>query len=623
MKFVHTLLLSASLLSFQVYAMEPDEIVEYVYNPKFTYSSGVFNYNRDGSIFSTSSCPPQKVRNQKALIYNDSPKELKESALYKESSLYKVIPGQDGRKHISNTTTWPHCINTKLKMTFNGSAWGGSATMIGPHHLLTCGHCVYDFDEKIKFQEIFAYPALNGEMAPFEELKVTKAYIFRSWFNKGDPNFDIAVLLLDQSIGEYTGWGGLLSTSDTELSLEEVHITGYPGDKGFKYMWGMSHKIKSMTSEKIYYEHDTQGGQSGGAISIKKYGMPFVVGVHTNGCGYEQEYIDSLSRNTSFYSSLTNSGVRLSGRKFTDLILKVMPATYVLNNNKDSLFIAPNPIPQMKALNLRERQSNMDDCMSIIKKYSLPIEQLEMLREFDINEVENIGLLLFNIKQNLEKNKLSGPEATRLWNIAYPPGNRGVSAQSPAVKQYDTYIKEVRLLTRIIKEDMAEYQELTGRMHPGWEPWIGNKISSDSTTKIRLSPHQRREAIFTIRGAMIDDCINLYNQLKNSNLTFGELEKLLVKVSDLYNTRKEKAANLGVIDIKGKNVSDHFALSAPTLKEWLSYGINHHKRNMKWNAQSGNIDHINEVKNDILYSMELYKTVYGISHPRWNEFSKM
>lgn len=343
MKLSHVLFLSVSLFSFQAYAMDPYEIVEHIYNQTITYSPSIFSYSKDGSTLSTSPCLPKKNRNQQAMLYNKNPKEFKEAALYKETSLYKVIPGQDGRKRIENTATWPHCINTKLKMISNGNAWGGSGTMIGPHHVLTCAHCVYDFDEKSWFKEILACPALNGKIAPFGEVKVTRAYIFKSWLTIGDSNFDIALLLLDQSIGDYTGWGGLLSAPDTDLSQEEVYIIGYPGDKGFKQMWGMGHKIKEMTSDKVYYEHDTQGGQSGSAIWINKYGMPLILGVHTLGCGYKQDFIDSLPRTTQFYSSLVNSGVRLSERKFTDLLLKNISNNYILNNSSlaNDPFVTP------------------------------------------------------------------------------------------------------------------------------------------------------------------------------------------------------------------------------------------------------------------------------------------
>lgn len=130
---------------------------------------------------------------------------------------------------MSNTTTWPHSIHAHLNIVLDGDDYGGSGVMVGPHHLLTCGHNVYHFNKNKFFEEISVYIALDGEAAPFDKVKATKSYVFKSWKDRGDQQFDMALLILDQSIGYDTGWGGLLSTSDEELAQEKVNITGYPG----------------------------------------------------------------------------------------------------------------------------------------------------------------------------------------------------------------------------------------------------------------------------------------------------------------------------------------------------------------------------------------------------------
>lgn len=306
MKLSHIFLLSISLLPFQAQAMNEDEIIEKVYYHNYTYDTGIFNYYRNESTLSTQAQRPQKQWNQNSLVYDKNSKSFRQ-----ETILKKIVPGQDGRECIANTTAWPYSIHAQLSMRFNGKDHGGSGVMVGPYHLLTCGHCVYDFDKMFWAEEIDVYPALNGKMAPFGKAQVTKAYVFKRWVNQGDQQFDIALLLLDQPIGDYVGWGGLLSTTDTELEQEKVNITGYPGDKGFKYMWSMSHKLKTVKPERFEYEIDTCGGQSGSAIWMNKWGTPMIVGVHSLGS-------DSI-----------NSGVRLSAKKFT-VILRIIPHTYTL-----------------------------------------------------------------------------------------------------------------------------------------------------------------------------------------------------------------------------------------------------------------------------------------------------
>jgi len=374
----------------------PYDIVEKVYAHNVTYSHAHHNYYKDEITLSSQPCSPQKAWKQNSLIYNKKSEEFKP-----ETVLKKVIPGQDGRKNISNTTTWPYSIHTQLSMTLNGDTYGGSGSMVGPHHLLTCGHCVYDFDKGIFFEDISAYPALNGEIAPFGKVKVTKAYMFKGWRDQGDQRFDMALLLLDQPIGEYVGWGGLLSAVDTELSQEEVHITGYPGDKGFKQMWSMSHKIKTIKPEQFDYEIDTCGGQSGSAIWINQGGLPMILGVHTLG------------------SNSINSGVRLSIQKFIDF-KRMISETYILKSNH----IGPIPVPPIaqgyEAIYQRFLNGKLiyrPNEGSDVGKIELPISALQNPLEgkFDLSQCGDAGKYL-SISTGYRKwKKVENANKAEIW----------------------------------------------------------------------------------------------------------------------------------------------------------------------------------------------------------------
>jgi len=315
--------LSGNVLSFRLRASgvgKPSEVnapdplynfVDKVYASGVAYSSGGFQCYREGATCSTQPRNPQKPRTQAVLSYDDAP--------IPERVLKKVVPGKDGRVRIQDTTEWPHSIHAHLGMKIHGDTYMGSGVMVGPHHLLTCAHCVYKFDEGAFFEQISVYPALNDATAPFNKVKATRAYMFKAYQDQGDARFDMALLLLNQSIGDYTGWGGLLSTADGDLFQETVSITGYPGDKGGgKQMWSMSHKIKTVKPEAFDYEIDTYGGQSGSPIWINKWGMPLILGVHTLG------------------SNDINSGVRLSASKF-EKIVEIIRDTYVLNSDVDGL----------------------------------------------------------------------------------------------------------------------------------------------------------------------------------------------------------------------------------------------------------------------------------------------
>ena len=294
-------------------------IAEKVYDDTVTYSAGVFKHfnKKEDATLSTAPQVSQKPYGQRALVYTEEPQERKQENFQQERVLQKVIPHQDGRMRISDTTKWPYTIFTQLSMVFDGRVYGGTGSLVGPHHVLTCGHNVYG--EGKWADKILVYPALNEKHAPFGEIKVVKVHTFNGWVNSGDKRFDMALLILNKSIGEHTGWGGLLSSlDDTKLSQQKVSITGYPGDKGLTQMWTMTHILKTINQEEFDYEIDTCGGQSGSGIWIDNWGMPMILGVHTLGG-------DSI-----------NSGVRLSGKKFTDLLMKAISETYTINN-KDSI----------------------------------------------------------------------------------------------------------------------------------------------------------------------------------------------------------------------------------------------------------------------------------------------
>lgn len=78
-----------------------------------------------------------------------------------------------------------------------------------------------------------------------------------------------------------------------------------PGDKGGRQLWTMSDRVKSIDEESIFYDIDTNSGQSGSPIWFKQFSKPFVIGIHT------------LGEQISYQG---NSGVRLSKQKLEMII---------------------------------------------------------------------------------------------------------------------------------------------------------------------------------------------------------------------------------------------------------------------------------------------------------------
>jgi V8-like Glu-specific endopeptidase len=293
----------------EVGAMDTFTIVDHVYDPSIAFVKDIFNHYREKKTLSTLPQHPKKEHmRQRVLIYDKQPQP------FEEERVLMKIGNKDGRERIVDTTQWPYRFHAQLGIIFKKQLYGGSGSMVGPRHLLTCAHNVYDHKDGWA-EKISVYLALNESSAPFGEVEVAKVYTFKNWVEDKDPRFDMALLILKRSIGKYTGWGGLLSADKAELDQETVHITGYPGDKHFKQMWSMNHKLHVIYPEEFEYEIDTHGGQSGSAIWINKYGSTFILGVHTLG------------------SYVTNRGVRISQKKFTDFLLKIISNTWKIDKS--------------------------------------------------------------------------------------------------------------------------------------------------------------------------------------------------------------------------------------------------------------------------------------------------
>ena len=303
MKLSPLLLLSVYFLSSHVLAMKP---VSHTISNNTEYTKGEFEFEKDKTSTYTTPHRPQKAPVQSVKIYKETPQENPY-----ERILMRVEPGKDGRSRISNTTQWPYLFHAQLSLHYSDGEYGGSGVLVGPHHILTAGHNVFSHKTKEWAKNIVVRLALNDQVAPFGDYSVIKFFTFEEWTKDQNPNLDIALITLGHSIGLEAGWTGLLAEDDAILMNEDVHVTGYPGDKGFNQLWSMAHRVKNLQPERMFYETDTYGGQSGGSVWIKKYGNPYAIGVHTLGEGKLYE---------------GNSGVRISHQKL-DMIQSWISST--------------------------------------------------------------------------------------------------------------------------------------------------------------------------------------------------------------------------------------------------------------------------------------------------------
>lgn len=211
------------------------------------------------------------------------------------------VIGADNRVRISPTTSYPWRAMTKLRMTFpSGRQFICSGAMIAAKYTLTAGHCVFSHDEGGWATSIEVIPGLDGTYKPYGSAFATRLRSYQGWTQNRDSNHDFALVTLDRTIGNSTGWFGYANYSS--VNDLTANLGGYPGDRdsGLRLYYHSSPVVGS-TSNRVSYTADTAGGQSGSGVYRINNGARYIFAVHTNG------------------GTTSNSGTRITSSRFSNL----------------------------------------------------------------------------------------------------------------------------------------------------------------------------------------------------------------------------------------------------------------------------------------------------------------
>ncbi|ACU60942.1 trypsin-like serine peptidase [Chitinophaga pinensis] len=220
---------------------------------------------------------------------------------------FEAVIGTDERVQIQETEKYPWRVTASLLITAaDNSQWIGTGWFISPRTLITAGHCVYIKHSGVAgrdgwVKKIQVMPGRNGNQLPFGLVNSGEFFTVTGWGENGLENYDYGAIILPNAFPQDLGFFGFAALSDEELLQSVGNIGGYPGDKPAGTLWYDNRKISNVNPEKVFYEIDTAGGQSGAVNYIIRDGERIGVAIHAYG------------------GTTANSGTRISANVYTNL----------------------------------------------------------------------------------------------------------------------------------------------------------------------------------------------------------------------------------------------------------------------------------------------------------------
>jgi glutamyl endopeptidase len=215
-----------------------------------------------------------------------------------------VVFGSDGRVQVTATGSFPGSARCRLALEFSdGYTSAGSGHVIGKKYIITAGHVMYSHDHNGWATKITAYCGQDGSTKPFGGTVATYMRTTQGWVDSEDDDVDYGLLTMDSNIGEQTGTFGYATFGDDYLDSAYAYVVGYPVDKAWGTQWSDGGYLTANSSDHVFYEIDTYGGDSGAGVVNHYNGGRYVFAVHTGSGYYWLSYYNQATRitNARFY----------------------------------------------------------------------------------------------------------------------------------------------------------------------------------------------------------------------------------------------------------------------------------------------------------------------------------
>ncbi|MCJ0916458.1 trypsin-like serine peptidase [Mammaliicoccus sciuri] len=323
------------------------------------------------------------------------------------NNVAESIIGQDDRKIVRDLIKAPNKSIVHISSYVNDSILygGGTGFLIDNYTVLTAAHVITSDYIDYPINKIIIEAGYKDEKATFGTANVIKTYVMPEWKNFRNYFFDMAILIIDKPLGKDLGKLNIID----EVTLGEfISTTGYPGSnknnidkikKGNQYY--SSGKIVNITKNKIYYDSDTEPGQSGSPVfNINND----VIAIHTRGFNENDSY-------------KYNSGIRLSSTNI-ETINEWKNELKIEDFNK-YIYINEKNAKVWKDLNFNELYKNDKDILvrvykaenlytdSIGGKYLLIKDKnYQFIGFININDITEINATTTNLSVQLKKENI-------------------------------------------------------------------------------------------------------------------------------------------------------------------------------------------------------------------------